>query len=144
MIPLIYLATVELPQLLVEDEFSWTGVDAEVAKTLGGNLLIWEQSKTGKPLTLAGGSDYGWMKRGTLKELLALASVPNVIYSLAYYDPSAFIAVGDPAGLLKGYSVRFRHEEGNVIEGKHIVGRVVPDDDDYYNDIKIKLMEVSQ
>lgn len=125
---MISIEGIELPNLIIEDEFAWVGLEAEVTRTLGGNVLIWEREINGKPINLVGGSDFGWITRLQLKSLFAIASVPRSVYSLDYN------------GIL--YQVRFRSEDKTPIEATPLVPRTNYEDTDYYNNVKLKLMEV--
>jgi hypothetical protein len=124
----ISIDAVSLPDLVIEGEFDFTGVRAEVALSLGGTPIVWEDSVQGKPIDLVGGNDTGWIDRSTLVSLLALAAVAGATYTLTYESDT--------------YNVRFRHEEAPAIEATPIIPRPNPDGTDWYNNVRIKLMEV--
>lgn len=124
----IALGGIELPDLVIENEFGFTGVQSVVESALDGTPNIWEAPASGKPIDLVGGSDTAWITRATLIDLHALASVPGVSYSLSYEGTD--------------YAVRFRNEEPPAIEATPLLPRPNPDDTDYYHSIRIKLMEI--
>lgn len=125
------LATIALPGLVVESDIAPTAVRAETTKTLSGRLVIWETTEHGgKNIDLSGGTDYGWLTRADLIALQALASVAGATYTLT---------LADDAGTI---TVRFRNEDQPAIEASPLVPRPNPADTDYYNNTRIKLMEV--
>lgn len=124
----IQIDTVTLPDLVIDGEFEFTGVRAEVAHSLGGTPIVWEDSIQGKPLDLVGTRDEGWIDRTTLLALQALAGVAGATYTLTYESDT--------------YNVRFRHEDVPAIEAFPIIPRPNPDGTDWYSNVRIKLMEV--
>ena len=124
----ILLDAVELPDLLIDNEFGWNGVQAVVEMSLGGRPIVWEGSATGKELDLVGGSDWGWISRSVLESLQALASVPLATYLLSYEGTE--------------YTVRFRHEDNPTIEAEPIVPRPNAAGIDWFRNVTIRLMEV--
>lgn len=125
------LANIALPGLVIESDIAPVGVRAETTKTLSGRLVIWESAEHGgRNIDLVGGSDYGWLMRTDLVALQALAAIPRATYTLV---------LADGAGDL---SVRFRNEDAPAIEATPIIPRPNPADTDWYNNIRIKLMEV--
>lgn len=125
---MITLAGIELPEVLIQDEFARPSVDAKVDYSLGGTPIVWEQEVVAAPLDLVGGDDFAWIKRSTLQALYNIAKVPRSVYSLDYN------------GML--YRVRFRHEDQPVIEARPLVGRTTQDGEDYYNHLIIRLLEL--
>jgi len=123
----ITLDAVTLPDLVIENEYEWSGVRAVAEHSLGGTPIIWEQENYGRPLDLTGGPEYGWVTRETLNDLQALAAVPGATYTLTYESDT--------------YTVRFRHEE-TAISARPIIPRPNHVDADYYNNVVIRLMEV--
>lgn len=124
----ITLEAISLPDLVISDEFAWSGVYSEVDRALSGGVIIWEKEIYGTPIDLVCGSDTAWIERSVLLELKTLVEVPNATYTLDY------------EGVVK--TVRFRHEEGSVIIATPIVGRPNHEDSDLYSNVVIKLMEV--
>jgi hypothetical protein len=124
----ITLEGIVLPDLTIENETSWTGVQCIVDRALSGDPIVWEQEMEGKPIDLIGRSNTAWITRGTLLEIRDLAKVSSAVYVLDY------------EGIIT--NVRFRHEEGDVVSALPLVERPNPSDDDWYSDVRIKLMEV--
>ena len=124
----ITLDGINLPDLIIDDETRWTGVQCIIDRALDGGLIVWSQEKAGKPIDLVGRSDTAWIARETLFDVIDLAKIPGAIYILDYEGVEMF--------------VRFRHEEDSVISALPIVERPNPSDDDWYSDVHIKLMEV--
>lgn len=124
----ISLGGVTLPELVWDNEFGRAPVESKVDVSLGGTPLIWEQTTEGISIDLVGGTETGWATRSVLVALMALASLPEATYALSYE--------GDT------YTVRFRHEEAPVIEANPVVPRPNHAGGDWYNNIRIKLMEV--
>jgi len=122
----VTLESVVLPDLIIENEFAWTGVSAEVARTLAQNLIIWEEEKTGKPLDLVGDYLHGWITRETLNEILELSKVTGASYELQYETDL--------------YVVRFRHEDPPVIEASPLIPRPNQGGTDYYSNVRLKFM----
>lgn len=124
----VILDTIVLPDLVIANEVGWTGVYCETERALDGSLLIWENTVSGEPIDLIGGSDIAWIDRDVLMNVKELAEVSNAVYTLEY------------EGDIK--QVRFRHEDGNVISATPLVGRPNREDSDRYANVIIKLMEV--
>jgi hypothetical protein len=124
----ITLEGIALPDLIIENETNWTGVQCIIDRALNGEPIVWEQEMTGKPIDLIGRSDTAWITREILLKIRDLAKVPRAVYVLDY------------EGIIT--SVRFRHEEGDVVSALPLVERPNPSNDDWYSDVYIKLMEV--
>jgi len=125
----ISISGVSLPDLVIENEFAWTGVEAATERSLSGRPIIWEGEISGKPIDLIGSDKAAWMDRSTLIALRALAAVPNTTYDLIYGSDT--------------YTVRFRHEEAPVIEATPIAPSPDAENTDRYNQVRIKLLEVT-
>lgn len=124
----IILGGITLPDLIIDNEMSWSGIQGEVGRSLDGSLIIWEQEMAGEPINLVGRTDTAWITRTVLLQIQALAMVANTVYVLNYEGVEN--------------NVRFRQEEGNVISALPVVERPNPASDDYYSDVVIKLMYV--
>ena len=94
----ISLDGMDLPDLVMENEFSQNRVEARVKRTLGGVPNIWEQKNSEKNIDLVGGRDFGWISRDDLTRLHNLAAEANAFYTLSYDGTE--------------YTVRFRPEDG--------------------------------
>ena len=121
----ITLGGVSLPDLSIEQEYGWTGVEAAVDRTVGGSPVVWEREITGRTLDLVGGDDMGWITRSTLESLKSLAAVVRGTYTLSFEGTD--------------YTVRFRHEEG-AIEAAPVIPRPNQASGDYYRNVRIRLM----
>jgi hypothetical protein len=119
---------VTLPDVVIENEFAQAGVRSVVEFSLGGQPIVWEDYKYGKYIDLVGSTNQAWITRETLNDLLALIEIPSVSYTLDYE--------GDTI------TVRFRHEDPPVLIADPIAPRPNQGDSDYYNNLRIKLMEV--
>jgi len=124
----ITLGAVALPDLIIDNEFGLSGIQAVVKFSLGGTPLIFEQERGGKPLDLVGTADSGWITKATLLSLRAMASVPRATYLLSYENTN--------------YTVRFRNESQPVIEAEPVLPRPNQEVDDWYANVRIKLMDV--
>lgn len=123
------LGIIELSGLIWVDEFDWTGIVSEVSAAVNGNLVVQEAAVTsGRPVTLKGGVDYGWLTRSDLLALQALAGVPEATYTLTYGGTE--------------HTVRWRHEEGQVIEATPVIDYEAADHGDDYHQITLKLITV--
>lgn len=123
----ITLDTIDLPDLVFESEFD-TGMRSVVETALDGTPNIWEQSIPGRKIDLVGDAGTAWMQRHVLRSLFDLASVPCAYYTLSYEGAE--------------YTVRFRNEEFPAIEATPLIPRPNAGGDDYYINIRIKLMEI--
>lgn len=123
------LDTIELPGLVWLDEVGWSGVVSEAAPAINGSIIVQEAALSGgRPVTLQGDTETGWLQRSDLLDLQALAAVPEATYILSYNGSN--------------YTVRFRHEDGQVIAATPIVGRENAAAGDYYHQITLKLITV--
>ena len=123
------LDTIGLPGLVWLDEFGWTGVVSEVAPAINGTVIVQEAALSGgRPVTLQGDAETGWLQRSDLQALQATAAVPEATYGLSYNG--------------NNYTVRWRHEDGQVIAATPIVGRENAAAGDYYHQVTLKLITV--
>lgn len=124
----ILLDGIDLGDLVIDGEFGFSGVEAAVEKSLGGVPVIWEGETSGRPIDLTGTEENGWLTRNTLLALLSRASVIGATYVLAYEADS--------------YTVRFRNEDSPAISATPVMPTPEVESGDFYNNVKIKLMEV--
>lgn len=124
----ITLGGITLPDLIIDNEITWSGIQGEVARALDGSLIVWEQEMVGEPVDLVGRSDTAWITRTVLLQIQALAMVAKAIYVLNYEGVET--------------DVRFRQEEGNVVSAIPVVERPNHASGDYYSDVRLKLMYV--
>lgn len=111
-----------------EDEHSISRVYSEMVRSRGRVPLIFEQSEGPQPFDLVGFSNRGVLKKSQLDALKALADVVDSEITLVYNGVSQ--------------TVRFRHWDTPVLEADPLGGREVMTDNDYYQNVRIKLMEV--
>ena len=101
------------------DEFPWTGVAQNVGMAVDGTLLV-ERGRylAGRPITLRGGDDFGWIRKATLDAVHALA------------------ATGEPLRLVledgREFDVLFAHGSDPITARPLIPGRGNPGPDDWY------------
>jgi len=114
-------------QLVWNDEFNNSEIDAIKRLTLAQNYNIQEFNVCEKPITLEATENQGWLTRKQVEILYEKASVPNKTYPLIYNG--------------KCYLVRFRWEDPPVIDVTPILPRPNMADDDYYYGT-IKLMQI--
>jgi len=105
---------VQLPQDLEwTDEFTWSPVLQTVTTTLTGALVIQESvQKKGRPFTLQGKDDMGWIKRSKAVELMRMRDTPALTLKLQYVEWNGT----DYGTVLFEYHVMFRHYEAPVLE----------------------------
>lgn len=86
------LAGIDLPRGMVwVDEFDWVPVDRAATYSLTGALLIDEAPRNaGRPITLVGELDGGWIKRGVLQQVRALVGQLGAVHSLVLADGRSF------------------------------------------------------
>ena len=121
--------TINLAGLVWADELGWSGIVCEAAPAINGNLIVQQAPLSGgRPITLQGDAETGWLQRADLLALQALAAVPDASYTLSYNGSN--------------HTVRFRHEDGEVIIAAPIVGRENAEAGDYYHQITLKLITV--
>lgn len=126
--PVTTLEGISLEGLVMDNEMAFTPVEAKISHSLDGGVIVWEGNSSGRPIDMVGGSDFGWLTRSVLKQIKALAAVPNATYTLVHN--------------FETFRVRFRHEESAPVSASPLVARPNQADTDYYNNVAIKLMEV--
>lgn len=125
------LAGIPLPAGMVwEDEFGWDKVQRAASYSVTGALILDVGVKqAGRPITLTGQADAGWVKRQRLRDLYALAEGnPAAVHSLRLADGRQF-------------SVTFAPDGAPIVAT--VIGRpeLPPDGWPYY--ITLRLVEVS-
>ena len=79
------------------DEFTWPAVVKTTEYTLTGALVVDSaQRLAGRPITLSGADDYGWITRATVDALRTLASALPGQYVLTLADARSFNVVFAP------------------------------------------------
>ncbi len=86
---------IELPDdLLWVDEFDWNPVAQDIDRSLTGALMIQEQAKLyGRPITLTGGDEAGWVSRETVNQLTAVCEQTNKTMTLVLPDNNTFTVI---------------------------------------------------
>ncbi|MCX7206084.1 MAG: hypothetical protein NT086_08915 [Proteobacteria bacterium] len=82
----IFLDGIELSSGLIwTDEFDWTPIKQKVSRALDGTMMIQEGvMQAGRPITLKGERDLGWVTRLQLEQLQTrLAKAENMQLTLA-------------------------------------------------------------
>jgi len=71
--------------MIFEDEFNYSIVDASTVRTLGGGLIVQEFQGTekGRRITLVSTDSQGLQKKSTVAALRALSDVSNATYQLS-------------------------------------------------------------
>jgi len=96
------LGTIQIPRGMIwSDEFAWSPVEKSAEYSCTGALLIDAATKlAGRPITLRGDTNAGWIKRSVLDEVYALAaSDPVGEHLLTLADDRTFtvqFAPGEP------------------------------------------------
>ncbi|WP_341674946.1 hypothetical protein [Niveibacterium sp. SC-1] len=79
------------------DEFDWAAVEQTSEYSVTGALLVDVVAKqAGRPVTLEGQGDQGWMTRETVSALYALAEVAGADYVLELADGRSFNVIFRP------------------------------------------------
>ena len=112
--------------LLWSDEFDYTPVKQVVKTMLDGSLLIQEGvALAGRPITLQGSNNLGWITRAVLNQVYdKLTNAAPMVLSL-------------PDG--RSFNVRWRHND-KPIEAKPLHDLCVHKDSDIYVAVTLRLM----
>lgn len=122
------LASVTLPaDMIWVDEFNWSPVQRATEFSLAGALIVdVAERQAGRPITLQGAADAGWMHRTALLALYALAADPAVASrSLTLADGRVFTVTFDD----------------DPIEAEPVIDYNINDAADWYV-VTLKLIEV--
>ena len=124
------LGEIEIPaELLWEDEFDWSPSVGAVEWGLTGAAIIDVAAKqTGRPITLTGDSDRGWIARSVVEALYALASNPGAARVLTLADGRSFNVVFSPTE--------------KPITATRVGYNPAPSADWYYKAVTLRLMEI--
>ena len=115
------LHDIQLPQDLEwADEFTWSPIQQNIETTLTGALVIQESKQLrGRPITLQGKDDMGWVQRSLGEDLLELRDTAGCVMQLTYEKYVDNIYTGDVP--LISYDVMFRHYEPPPIELENVL-----------------------
>lgn len=101
------------------DRFEWSPVEQGTKRTLGGNLVVYEQGLSkGQPITLRATEETGWFTYGMVTSLRALAAAAGSSYLLTYHGES--------------YTVKFDHARGATEFTPLIPKSTFANDTDYF------------
>jgi len=102
------------------DEYGWSAVEKSLEYSLTGAALIdGAKRQAGRPITLQGEVDAGWIQRGRLETLRQLSEADAVAaYSLVLADGRTFNVQFAPAAI--------------PVEGKPLARPELPDDQQPY------------
>ena len=118
--------------LLWSDEHAWSPATASVSYLITGALLVQSAVKqAGRPMTLTGAQDMGWVTRSCVQTLYDWVSLPLAEntgrFELILHDARVF-------------TVAFRHAEV-PIEAEPVTGFTARSNADFYR-ITLKLMQI--
>lgn len=134
---------VQLPQDLAWiDEATWTPVQQNIKTTLSGSLVVQESYQhKGRPLTLQGKEDMGWISRATLETLITMVQTHGLTMKLQYIK---YVGGSYTSDVLIEYNVMFRHYEPPPLEVDNVKGFDEFDPTAYFKVRSIKFMEVTK
>ena len=95
------LDEINLPRGMVwVDELDWSPVEASTEYSITGALVVQvAERQAGRPITLQGEENAGWIRRDVLLAVRALAATPGDIFTLTLADSRSFsvmFAPGNP------------------------------------------------
>lgn len=128
---LTYQATIiTLPRgLRWLDEYEWLPVTSEGKRALDGSLIVEASAlPTGRPITLAGGEDHGWITKATADALRAQLATPGRQWTLDLDDGRSFAVMARPG-------------QAQPFEARMLLPRGNPNASDYYVPT-LRLMQV--
>jgi len=110
------------------DEFAWSSVKQDIQPTMGGGLVVSENTvSAGRPITLESGDGVG-VTRGTLKSLMILVNLSGEVFELTLPDGQVFNVIFD--------------KKDNPVSGNPLTRLNVMPDSHPYNEVKLKFLEV--
>lgn len=123
------LDALQIPAALIwTDEFAWRPVESKTDYTLTGALIVDVATRlAGRPITLTGAPDRGWVSRAVLLQLQAKAATPGLTMTLTLADGRV-------------YAVMFRPGE-EAISAEAVFPLEVPPMDWQYI-VTLRLMEI--
>lgn len=126
-------AVVALPDdLLWADEHAWTPAVASVSYLVTGALLVQSATRqAGRPITLVGAADMGWVTRAVVNSLYDWTAAPLT-------DTTGRFELTLPNAEV--ITVAFRHADG-ALEAEPVTGFPARTDADYYR-VTLRLLEL--
>ena len=123
------LEGIALPNGLIwDDEFKWTQTNEAREYGCDGALMIHASTKqAGRPITLAGADDAGWVDRATLLALYALTAAAENDMTLVWHE--------------RTFTVRWDFE-AEPITAKMVMREGIPDAETLYS-ITLRLIQVA-
>jgi hypothetical protein len=110
------------------DQFTYTPVAQSTRRTLGGGLAIFSKALlAGRPITLTGTEDSGWITKAMLDSLVARAAVAGAVYSFNFHGQE--------------FSVVFRHDDAPAVDFQPLQPKAVYSSGDYFTGT-LKLLTV--
>lgn len=83
--------------MIWSDEFDWRPVEASQEYGVTGALIIDTATRlAGRPITLEGADDHGWITRTTLASLVGLAASPTDTFTFTHADGRTFTVMFAP------------------------------------------------
>lgn len=94
--------------MLWTDEYEWTPVEQQTSYSLTGALVVEVAARTaGRPITLAGDDDHGWITRTVLEALRTAAAIPGQEFVLTLRGVAHdVIFAADPIAAQQVFEVR--------------------------------------
>jgi len=120
------------------DEFTWSPIQQTVSTTLTGALVIQEsKQKKGRPITLQGKDDMGWVARLLGDTLMQMRDSIGLIMNIqhVHWNGSAY---GD---VLYDFDVMFRHYEPPVVDLESVLRFDGFEPESWYKVRSLKFME---
>lgn len=114
--------------LYIEKQAGLPRVQAVMERSRNDDILIWQQAAGPQAFDLVGTANTGAWKKTVLDQVIALSEMQISTFELVYDN--------------RTIEVVFRHWEGDVIEASGLVPRERMTDNDYYNNVRIKLHEI--
>lgn len=113
-----------------EDERGWSPVEQpKPTRNVTGSMEVNPSLKVGgRPITLSGSEEIGWVPFSTVLVLEAMAAIPGKVMVYTHDDGRTF-------------NVMFRYHDGKPVSSFSVFGDIDPDPTDKYW-IILRLMEV--
>jgi hypothetical protein len=131
---------VQLPQDLHWIDESWSPISMSTEITLTGSLVVQESTmSSGRPITLQGNEDMGWVPRNIYDTLLNMAALPSATMKLQYVE----YINGSYGTILHEFDVMWRHTEKPVVDGTSVKGFDDFEPDNWYKNLLLKFITVA-
>ena len=99
--------TVTLPEdLLWVDEFGWQPVALNREYSITGALIVQSAAKqAGRPITLQGGEDFGWINYSDLEQLRAWQALAGIVLELVFRGVTHNVMFAQESAALEAHPV---------------------------------------